>query len=226
MDAELLKKYIANLCTQAETEEVFSWIQTLTDRSPSGETLLRRFWEETGFPENPDEGHSLVRLDRIHHRINLNQAERVAGSKTRFLSFNRRTLVWFVSYAAAILLIPVITLWVYTRFSPAEQVNPLSYKIFSPHGSRTYTELSDGTKVWLNHGSWMQYPQYFTGKTRTVQLSGEGYFEVAPNRSKPFVVEAAGMEVRAIGTAFNVKAYPDDTDCEATLKSGKWPTTE
>ena len=76
-------------------------------------------------------------------------------------------------------------------------------------------------KVWLNHGSKMVYPQWFTGKTRTVRLEGEGYFEVAHDPAIPFIVESGEMVVKAVGTEFNVRAYKDDPDFETTLRSGK-----
>jgi len=116
-------------------------------------------------------------------------------------------------------------LLVYTRFFPsghfALQSKHQKIEILSPAGSRTHLELADGTKVWLNHSSKLVYPQRFTGKTRTVQLIGEAYFEVAPDKAKPFIVESDGMAIKAVGTTFNVRAYPDCTDFETTLETGK-----
>jgi ferric-dicitrate binding protein FerR (iron transport regulator) len=223
MDKELLKKFVRNQCTSDEVDAVFDWIRQ-TDRL-SGEALLKDYWDEIKFSDSMDEVLVRQRLDRIHHQINLNQAEQMDSAIPRFLPVKKYSLVQLVSRVAAILLIPVITLLIYTRLfqSGPDQISGYTQlnEIISPPGSRTFLELSDGTKVWLNHESKMIYPQRFTGKTRTVQLVGEGYFEVATNKAKPFIVESNGIAVKAVGTQFNVKAYRDDPNFETTLESGK-----
>jgi transmembrane sensor len=80
--------------------------------------------------------------------------------------------------------------------------------------------LPDGTEVWLNAASSLTYPTSFPGKIRKVELNGEGYFEVAKNKKKPFIVNANGAEIKVLGTHFNVSAYPDDRTIIATLVEG------
>ncbi|MFA5973216.1 MAG: FecR domain-containing protein [Lentimicrobiaceae bacterium] len=80
--------------------------------------------------------------------------------------------------------------------------------------------LADGTKVWLNASSAIKYPTQFTSDVRNVYLTGEAFFEVAKDASKPFIVFTKNMSVEALGTAFNVMAYPDDEVTEATLVKG------
>lgn len=80
--------------------------------------------------------------------------------------------------------------------------------------------LADGTKVWLNASSAIKYPTQFTSDVRNVYLTGEAFFEVAKDASKPFIVYTKNMSVEALGTAFNVMAYPDDEVVEATLVNG------
>jgi transmembrane sensor len=94
--------------------------------------------------------------------------------------------------------------------------------LFNPLGSRVATiTLSDGTKVWLNAGSWLTYPVSFGGNDRTVSINGEGYFEVAHNAAKPFKVRKEQLEVLVLGTHFNVQAYGDEPDVRVTLAEGK-----
>jgi ferric-dicitrate binding protein FerR (iron transport regulator) len=81
--------------------------------------------------------------------------------------------------------------------------------------------LSDGTRVWLNAASSFTYPVIFTGDERAVELEGEAYFEVAPNADRPFIVRTADVQVTALGTAFNVSAYPDESSVYTTLLTGK-----
>lgn len=90
-----------------------------------------------------------------------------------------------------------------------------------PNGSQSTIYLNDGTKVKLNAGSKLIYPNSFNGDTRQVQLSGEGYFEVTHNPEHPFVVSAGEIEVRVLGTEFNVMAYPEYNRIETTLIDGK-----
>ncbi len=220
MDKKLLRKYIDNNCTSAEVDEVFEWVQKQKDEY-DGKVLLKDFWNEIDRTEAMDENFAQRRLDRIHHRINLSRQDKWLTGKFFFLPGKNRFFVTFLSKAAAILLISVMTLFIYTYFFQSDQNASQLAEIISPAGSRTSLELSDGTKVWLNQGSKMIYPQKFTGRTRTVRLSGEGYFDVAHDKTRPFIVESRGMEVRAVGTRFNVKAYMDDTDFETTLESGK-----
>lgn len=98
---------------------------------------------------------------------------------------------------------------------------PLSYNTFStPKGSTYQILLPDGTKVWLNTASSIRYPVAFTGNERHISLTGEAYFEVAHNASKPFTVEANGSTIQVLGTHFNVSAYTDEKQTTTTLVEG------
>lgn len=82
--------------------------------------------------------------------------------------------------------------------------------------------LQDGTKVWLNSESALEYPVQFIAETRKVKLSGEAYFEVTPDSTRPFIVEVNNQyHVKVLGTSFNIKAYPEDDHSETTLIEGK-----
>ena len=80
--------------------------------------------------------------------------------------------------------------------------------------------LSDGTKVWLNSASSIRYPAAFAGNVRTVSITGEAYFEVAKDKAKPFVVTVNNMEVKVLGTHFNINAYADEEAIKTTLLEG------
>jgi ferric-dicitrate binding protein FerR (iron transport regulator) len=81
--------------------------------------------------------------------------------------------------------------------------------------------LSDGTKVWLNADSKLEFPSNFVnGKTRNVKLSGEGYFEVAKDKAHPFLVESEGQIVEVLGTHFNINSYADEASAKTTLLEG------
>jgi len=88
-------------------------------------------------------------------------------------------------------------------------------------GSKSEIVLPDNTHVWLNAGSKIKYSTSFNQNDRMIYLEGEGYFKVAKNKRIPFIVDAFGFEVKAIGTEFNVKAYKDDATIETTMVEGK-----
>ena len=91
----------------------------------------------------------------------------------------------------------------------------------TPRGRQFRVTLPDGTKVWLNAASSVRYPVAFTGNERKVDITGEVYFEVSKDASKPFRVNAAGKAtVTVLGTAFNINAYENEKHIAATLLSG------
>ncbi|HEY1201383.1 MAG TPA: FecR family protein, partial [Niastella sp.] len=101
------------------------------------------------------------------------------------------------------------------------QHSPLAYNtIATPRGGQYQLVLADGTKVWLNASSSLRYPTAFTGKERRVELTGEGYFEVAKNASMPFHVVTATQDVEVLGTHFNINAYDDEDAVKTTLLEG------
>ena len=89
-----------------------------------------------------------------------------------------------------------------------------------PEGQRTHLTLPDGTTVWLNARTTIQYPSSFNKKKRVVILQGEAYFDVKRNEDKPFVVQTSVCDVEVLGTKFNVNAYPELKKFEATLMHG------
>ena len=89
-----------------------------------------------------------------------------------------------------------------------------------PRGAEYMLTLSDGTHVWLNADSRMRYPSRFVEGNREVYLEGEAYFEVARDSCRPFVVKTLGAEVRVLGTAFNLQAYPEERQ-RTTLVEGR-----
>ena len=93
-------------------------------------------------------------------------------------------------------------------------------KLTTPRGGQFKLVLPDGTKVWLNSASTLRYPTTFTGTQRTVELEGQGYFEVVKNAAQPFRVMVGNMEVQVLGTDFDVMAYPDETTVNTTLLAG------
>jgi transmembrane sensor len=90
----------------------------------------------------------------------------------------------------------------------------------TPRGGQYRLQLPDGTRVWLNAASSITYPTTFNGNDRTVEITGEAYFEVAHNSTKPFRVKARGELIEDLGTHFNINAYSDEPVIRTTLLEG------
>lgn len=84
---------------------------------------------------------------------------------------------------------------------------PLYNIISTPRGGQYCVILPDGSKVWLNAASSLRFPTAFTGRERTVMLTGEAYFDIAPNKNMPFKVQTGDTKVEVLGTQFNIMAY-------------------
>ncbi len=223
MKKEILHKYLYDNCSENEFEEFVDWANN-DSLNKEGKELGFDDWTNFNVPEKnkKDKRYSLL-LDKIHHQINLN--ERTPEKKTTILFSNVTS--WF-SKAAAILFIPLLGIILYLLTNNDHHFNNLtaeinvdSLEVIAPIGSRTVVQLTDGTKVHLNYGSRMKYPREFVGDTREINLIGEAYFDVAHNADKPFVVKAGNLNVKVLGTEFNVQAYPGDDNISTTLVKGK-----
>lgn len=97
--------------------------------------------------------------------------------------------------------------------------------ISTPRGRQYHLTLQDGSRIWLNAASSIRFPAIFTGKERTVEITGEAYLEVVHNNEKPFIVSVNNMQVEVLGTHFNINSYCDDGYMKTTLLQGKVRTT-
>ena len=89
----------------------------------------------------------------------------------------------------------------------AQKINS---EVSTRYGSKTNLVLPDGTKVWLNAGSKLNYDKNYGNAIREVSLTGEAYFDVVKNPEKPFIIHASKIDIKVLGTAFNVKSYPGE----------------
>lgn len=105
--------------------------------------------------------------------------------------------------------------------TPTAEVQEEWNKVITSVGGEYVLTLSDGTRVWMNANTTLEFPVNFVKSQRRVKLQGEAYFEVARDESKPFIVETTGMQTKVLGTTFNIKAYPDESREQTTLLEGK-----
>ncbi len=94
-------------------------------------------------------------------------------------------------------------------------------EIATKKGSKSFIKLPDGSKVWLNTDSKLSYMNFTVGKTREVRLEGEAFFDVAHDSSRPFIIHTGKINIKVLGTTFNVKNYPEDNELETSLIKGR-----
>lgn len=197
--------------TSPEEERILlEWFRDPTSKEEIF-SFYRQKWEEAPDVELPAEMQG-----RMFMQI-MNKVEETEQNRTipvRKVIFTR----WF-SYAAAIILCIGVGIAPYLYM---QQTSPIAqiYTVTAEKGQRAGVTLPDGTKVWLNSHTEIKYGSDYGSEERMVSLSGEAYFEVAKDKEHRFVVKAGKLEVEALGTSFNVKAYEEDDKIAATLFSG------
>jgi transmembrane sensor len=229
MEKSLIERFITNNCTDEEIDNMAEWFRDQKDK-PEYAKVFKGIWERENSGDLIISSDYERILDGIHHDINLSGSESIKHSNAP--SENRRKIIYrrisVFSRIASVLFIPLLIFSLYTILnrdgsiiSENSQGVDMYTEVRSPMGSITSLDLPDGSKVWLNHGSSLRFPQRFTGETREVKLTGEGYFEITPDKQKPFVVDAGEIQALVKGTEFNIMAYPEEGAIETTLASGK-----
>jgi transmembrane sensor len=188
--------------------------------------LLTRIWKEkeagAGYHEGERES-ARNTISRIINKVELTagQIEPAAGT-----SRIRKRAIWLAA-ASVLILISAGWVWIINRPSSIKAI--AQEAIEARKGSHTKSLLPDGTTVWLNAGSKLFYDGDLNGSTRDVRLEGEAFFDVviSPRSSsdgsmvnRPFIVHTSGIDIKVLGTAFNVKSYPEDKAVETTLYRG------
>lgn len=112
-----------------------------------------------------------------------------------------------------------------TSFKTAGKPLADKSEVSTKYGSRTNLRLPDGTQVWLNSGSKLSYDKTYGNGLREVALSGEAYFDVVRNPALPFVIHTNSIDIRVLGTAFNVKSFPGEKNTETSLIRGSIEVT-
>jgi len=136
----------------------------------------------------------------------------------------KRKRIWSIGknvarYAAAITITFIISWFSFHTRESVPELVASQQELYVPAGQRARITLPDGSIAWLNAGSTLLYPSYFD-KERKVELIGEGFFEVAKDMERPFIVSTGEVEVKALGTQFNVYNYPKANYLSATLTEG------
>lgn len=215
----LLAKKITGEATIEELDQLSALISENYERGALVERM-QQIWNSTPPPSIP-KYHSKAEdayLSLIN-KIAVSEEEEPESLKKEVGFSLKRWL-----YAAAIMLFVGFSGMLYLNQDKAtdnqKQKAVAGNKISIDPGSKTRVLLPDGSQVWVNSGTQIIYQNDFNGKTREIELKGEAYFDVVKDAERPFIVHTSGIDIKVLGTAFNVKAYPTDPTIEATLLHG------
>ncbi len=202
IDEHILLSYYTGSLSADQKQEVEQWLQ----ESEENRKLAR------------DIQYIYMATDTLNTIKEVNSTETLEQVKKRFRKPNKTNyLVWFQK-VAAILILPLLisTIYFVSKKEPVEYI-----EIKTNPGMVATLNLPDGSKVWLNSGSYLKHPQKFTGDTRIVELDGEAYFSVQKDKSKRFIVNTPfDLKAEVLGTEFNIEAYKESNQVTTSLISG------
>lgn len=207
---QLLRKQEERRISLQEEIELSELLANSSDQTT--ENMLRNDWQILLDQESKALSNSATLLDKVHHRIRLNEDAKVI--RPNWLSAFQRI--------AAILIVPLLLSFIgyfYYQSSKQNQINSFA-EIQCPLGVRTKFYLPDGSTGFLNSGSRLKYPVRF-GNERKVQLIGEAFFDVQHDKKRPFHVNTKNLDIKVLGTTFNVIANEDEITEEVILQTGK-----
>jgi len=138
-----------------------------------------------------------------------------------------RKKIFFSAAVLSTLLVVFIVFHFWGNSAPGPVADKTAQsEVSTKSGSRTKIQLPDGSSVWLNGGSKLVYDnRHFGENIREVTLTGEGYFDIVKNKDKPFIMHANKIDIKVVGTTFNVRAYPGEKNTETSLIRGSIEVT-
>ena len=214
----LVSKRLSGEATEAELRELDAVLNSDAAHALQFK-IQQQYWEEH---ESLNQQDVEASLQKLLGRLELPAEEatpEIAPKTRRIFGYSR------ISVAAAASIIVIISLSIFflpvaRKQSSHSQLASLEKKQNSK-GIKSTIQLADGSKIWLNADSKIQYPEVFEGDTREVYLNGEAFFEVAKNPAKPFIIHLANGTVRVLGTSFNIRAYDNEKSVETSVATGK-----
>lgn len=225
MEENQLWRLIARKLSGEATIEEITELNFVLNNNPQAQATyeaLASFWQHPAKEEAPDNIEEIFNT----HLLSVIKEEKYNTADRLFLPAAKKvwTYHWFQAAAVAAGIISLIT--IFLLIPRSKQVKAASRPVKEPlqeiltaNGTKTNTILPDGSKVWLNSGSKLTY-KTFNNSLREVELEGEAYFDVIKDAKRPFIVHTNLIDIRVLGTAFNVKSYPNEKTVEASLVRG------
>lgn len=222
----LLARNLSGEASDAEAEELHLLFRQNPDKQYLADIISTYFKAPSSGTET-EKGD--MDLNQRFQRVMLSGGEPavpgVLASPENDSPNNKRTfrIRKYLPYAAAVLVISLTAALVLHSTRTVVQTKIAivhTSEVVARPGARTKLVLPDGTEVWLNSGSKLHYNNDFNTRLREVNLEGEAFFDVVKDASHPFIVHTSAINVKVLGTAFNIKSYPGDKITETTLLRG------
>ena len=226
---DLLSKKHCGEASSAELRELEQVMLNHPEWKNAADTLSNLIFQSTVFEDNEEaesafETHlaRMKKADVEFNDIELKYEQIEPGRKTR--GSKRWVMLAGVLFGAAVLFFGLKNLMGTSEAKNGKQTN-LSQVITKPGSRRTQIQLPDGSVVRLNSSSTLTYDKNFGKNIREVSLTGEAFFDVTKDSSHPFIIHTHVIDIKVLGTAFNVKSYPNDPSTETSLLRGKVEVT-
>lgn len=214
----LLKK--SNNISLKEEEE----LNRLMERYPDAiyhEEFINELWKTVKFKEPNLDGEAYYEKFQQKFKIKVDKQPSRGFNIRKPFQLSKKSVRILIYSAYCFLLFCVAGSVLYYYLEKEEVTySDGARELVSDKGVRKCLNLPDGTKVWLNADSKLSYDDFTSGAVRAVELEGEAYFDVSKDPERPFVIHTKDIQVRVLGTTFNVKAYPDDNITETSVISG------
>ena len=231
----LLNKYLNNACTESEMSELLEMFKRAGNEAEI-KSLLNDYWTDLSddndhrvveFSENQDEWFNEIYSQALHQEGGIEsdkQSSVIKEHRIRY-SYQKRSAEW-LKVVAILILSATMTIF-YFSINNNEIAEEVAYqqKISGP-GEKIRFTLPDGTQVHLNSESKLLYKTDFSNNNREVHLRGEGYFVVAKDEGRPFMVYTEEITTIVLGTSFNVRSYPEDQQVSVAVTTGKVALTK
>jgi ferric-dicitrate binding protein FerR (iron transport regulator) len=212
---ELLTKKLSGEITLSEQMELSRWLEANPDDAHL-EAQMSDIFNNDSQPAHS--GKQLSKREQNWHKLHQLMEEEpypvVIGRKPAKI---RSALRWA---AAAAILLFVVTIGMRMQNGGHKPGINNSNIVATKKGSKSNLVLPDGSKVWINSDSKISYEDGFGKTHRTLSLTGEAYFDVVKDPERPFIIHTSELDVKVLGTAFNVRAYPDESNSTTTLVRG------
>ena len=215
--AQLLALHLSGEASPEDKEELHQLLKQHPEAHYFCETLTE-YWTlppQSGSDNIQEDIHFQQILAIAEERDNK-EASPEPVIKARPAVFSLKFFLIAASFLAAV----VSAAFIYYRPFRNQPVASNVSEVLVKAGARSYMLLPDGTKVWLNSESKLTYQGSFNGSIREVTLEGEAFFDVVKDKTRPFIVHTSDLDIKVLGTAFNVKSYPQEELIEATLIHG------
>ena len=210
----LITNYLRGHYTTEEENRINKWLEESRENRRIFDEICD-VWYAAQLADQAPGFDTLSALNAVKYRIG-----QTTEKKLEISPFHKTSLYRSFRIAVIFILAFVLGTLVTMLFNKYPGYKNGLSTITAPLGSKTTMTLPDGTRIWLNAGSTLKYTEQFNRQNREVDLEGEAYFDVAKNSRLPFIVAASNTKIKAVGTAFNVKAYPEEKRVETTLVKG------